>query len=136
MNLISESKVSAMRNPSQAHRYISTSPPFEKPWLLSLREAEPQVIYDDEDIVDSEGTCFSPRSLFTSPPERSSVLQLSTDEGSDQDLPINVRCSAAVLPEVELLYDHSWNQKAVSNRSPARSRVANEEEILSNFPAC
>ncbi|KAI0489155.1 hypothetical protein KFK09_028997 [Dendrobium nobile] len=123
-----ESKVTTMRSPKQVHRYISTSPPFRKSW--KSREETPQAIYDAEDIVDNEGTYVSPRSLFTSPPDRSSILQL-TDESSDHDLLINVRCNSASCPEV----NHPWNQKMVSNISPAESGVANEEEILSNFPA-
>ncbi|KAL0905016.1 hypothetical protein M5K25_027187 [Dendrobium thyrsiflorum] len=123
-----ESKVTTMRSPKQVHRYISTSPSFRKSW--KSREAPAEAICDDEDIVDNEGTCFSPRSLFTSPPDRSSMLQL-TDESSDYDLLINARCKSASCPEV----NHPWNQKTVSNNSPAESGVANEEEILSNFPA-
>ncbi|XP_020688053.2 GATA transcription factor 26 [Dendrobium catenatum] len=93
-----ESKVTTMRSPKQVHRYISTSPPFRK--SRKSREEPTQAIYDAEDIVDNEGTCFSPRSLFTSPPYRSSMLQ-STDESSDHDLLINVHVVVVVVYSVE-----------------------------------
>lgn len=124
-----ESKV-VMRSPKRMHKSISTTPPLKKSCLLNSREAEPQFKYVAEDFVETEGSGFSPRSLFTSPPDSSSMLQLPNGR-SDQDLLLNVHCNSS-FPEAELLYNHNWSQKTVSNSSQPESGVANEE-ILSNF---
>lgn len=95
-------------------------------------------IYDAEDFVDNDGTCFSPRTIFATPPERSSMLcsLQFTDDSSDHDLLLDVRCNTSAFPEAELLY-HPWNQNPVAqNNSSARSAVvAAREERLLSLPA-
>ncbi|KAL0913458.1 hypothetical protein M5K25_016921 [Dendrobium thyrsiflorum] len=129
---LQESKGS-MRSPKRVCRSSNTKFSLTKSSVVNLDEAGSTEILDTEDLLDNEGTCFSPRSLFASPPDRSSMLQL-TDDGSDQDLLLDVRCSTS-FPEAELLYHHPWKQKTASNSSLAESSAVAEEESLCNFPA-
>ncbi|PKA50292.1 GATA transcription factor 26 [Apostasia shenzhenica] len=87
-----------------------------------------------DDFVDNEGSCFSPRSLFASPPDRCSMLRLEDDTGSDHDLLLDVRCGAS-FPDAELLEFHPCFQKAVSKSSLAESAISAAEESLCNFSA-
>ncbi|KAI0500279.1 hypothetical protein KFK09_018491 [Dendrobium nobile] len=129
---LQESKGS-MRSPKRVCRSSNTKFSLTKSSVVNPDEAGSTEILDTEDFLDNEGTCFSPRSLFASPPDRSSMLQL-TDDGSDQDLLLDVRCSTS-FPEAELLYHHPWKQKTPSNSSLAESSAVAEEESLCNFPA-
>lgn len=123
-----------MRSPKIVFRSNSTKCPT-KSSALNPTATEANKILDAEDILDNEGACFSPRSLFTWPPDRSSELQF-TDDSSDQGLLLDVRCSAS-FPEAELLHqNHPWNEKSASYVSRAESCVAApEEESLCNFQA-
>lgn len=114
------SKVS-MKSPRRMQKSFSTSPPPSKnSGPLTSEEPELQPDHAAEDVVDNDGSCFSPRSLFTSPPDGSSMLRLTGDDGSDPDLHLE---------------NHTWIHKTASNSSQPGSGVSNEEGILSNFHA-
>ncbi|KAK8916771.1 GATA transcription factor 26 [Platanthera zijinensis] len=113
------SKVSA-RSPRRMQKSINASPPSKDSGPPSSGEAELEPDHAAEDFVDNDGSCFSPRSLFTLPPDDSSMLRLTGDSDSDPDL---------------LLENYTWNHKMASNSSQPGSGVANEEGILSNFHA-
>ncbi|ONK55608.1 uncharacterized protein A4U43_UnF1060 [Asparagus officinalis] len=91
-------------------------------------------VFDVEDFVDNDGTCFSPRTIFATPPERSSSLLCSlqfTDDNSDHGLLLDVPSSSS-FPEAELLY-YTSNPKR--NNSSSESRIFGDgEESLSNLP--
>lgn len=95
-------------------------------------------IYGSEDFVDNDGTCFSPTTIFATPPERSSMLGSLqfTDDSSDHDLLLDVRCNTSSFPEAELLY-HPWSQKLVGLNNPSVESgvLADGEESLSSFPS-
>lgn len=122
-----------MRSPKRVCRSSNTKFSLTKSSVLNPNEAGLTDILYTEDFLDNEGSCFSPRSLFASPPDRSSMLQF-TDDSSDQDLLLDVRCSTS-FPDAELLYHHPWKQKTESNSSLADSSAFAEEESLCNFPA-
>ncbi|KAJ6804481.1 GATA transcription factor 26-like [Iris pallida] len=88
-------------------------------------------VYDAEEFVDNDGACFSPRSFFASPPDRSSMLcsLQFTDGNSDHDLLIDVPCNTSSFPEAELLYP-PWSRKpGVPNNTPSQSRVDGEDSV-------
>ena len=61
--------------------------------------------YEHKVPVDSDGSCFSPRSLFGLPPDTSSLMLDSfrcMGESSDQDLLLDVPSNNS-FPEAELL---------------------------------
>ncbi|XP_020093922.1 GATA transcription factor 26 isoform X2 [Ananas comosus] len=81
-------------------------------------------------VDDTDG--FSPRSFFSSPPDRISMLVPPnyTEDNSDQDLLLDVPFNAS-FPEAELLYRPS-NQKSASSNSLAESGIAECEGSFSN----
>ncbi|XP_008786183.2 LOW QUALITY PROTEIN: GATA transcription factor 27-like [Phoenix dactylifera] len=102
---------------------------------LNSCDAGSKLTDDADDFIENEEACFSPRSFFVSPPDRSSMvvpLQFS-DDSTDHDLLLDVPCNAS-FPEAELLY-HPWKQKITSSSSPAENGIAQGEESLSNFPS-
>ncbi|KAL0923295.1 hypothetical protein M5K25_007346 [Dendrobium thyrsiflorum] len=122
-----------MRSPKIVYRSSNTKSPSTKSSVLNPTEIESKEMLDTDDLVHNEGACVSPRSLFAWPPDPSSELQF-TDDSSDQDLLLNVRCSSS-FPEAELLCHHPCNEKTSSNSSRVESCVATEEESLCNYPA-
>ncbi|CAK9173310.1 unnamed protein product [Ilex paraguariensis] len=61
--------------------------------------------YEHKELFDNDGSCFSPKSLFTLPPDNSSLLLDSfqfADESSDQDLLLDVPSNNS-FPQAELL---------------------------------
>lgn len=93
-------------------------------------EMSPDVKY-----VDNEGSCFSPRSLFTFPPDGSSVtldsLQFTDD---NQDLLFDVP-SYASFPEAELLDCHPLKQKNPPKGSLTKNRNIEKDETLYKCPS-
>ncbi|KAG5523686.1 hypothetical protein RHGRI_030612 [Rhododendron griersonianum] len=66
-------------------------------------------IYEHKELVDNDGSCFSPRSLFALPPDSSSLMLDSfqfMDESSDQDLLLDVQSNNS-FPQAELLFPTS-----------------------------
>ncbi|KAK9144651.1 hypothetical protein Sjap_004554 [Stephania japonica] len=75
--------------------------------------------YDSKDVVDSDGSCFSPRSLFAFPPDHSSLMLDSlqfTDDSTDQDLLLDVPSNGS-FPQAELLYPSFRSQQASASSS-------------------
>ncbi|KAF6152984.1 hypothetical protein GIB67_021589 [Kingdonia uniflora] len=60
----------------------------------------------DADIIDDYTSCFSPRSLFAAPPDRSSLMLDSLDFVEDNDLLFDVP-SNGPFPQAELLHPFS-----------------------------
>ncbi|XP_064977160.1 GATA transcription factor 26-like isoform X1 [Musa acuminata AAA Group] len=109
---------STMRSPKRVCRSGCTNPPsrcFTRPnSSLITREAG-----DMGDFVDHEGACFSPRRIFASPPDRSSMQFIA--DSSEGDVLLDVP-SGVSFPEAELLYD-PWEQKTSQIGSPTVSGV-------------
>ncbi|KAG1354362.1 GATA transcription factor 27 [Cocos nucifera] len=124
-----------MRSPKRLCKSGSMNLPSRNPTQLNSSDAGSKLIDDADDFMDNEGACFSPRSFFASPPDRSSMLAALqfSDDSTDHDLLLDVPCNAS-FPEAELLC-HPWKQKADQSSSPAESGVAQGEESLSNFPS-
>lgn len=62
--------------------------------------------YESKELIDNDGSCFSPRSLFALPPDGSSLMLDSlhfSEENSDQDLLLDVPSNGS-FPEAELLH--------------------------------
>ncbi|KAM5573102.1 GATA transcription factor 26 [Rosa sericea] len=62
--------------------------------------------YENKDILDYDGSCFSPKSLFALPPDGSSLMLDSmsfVEESSDQDLLLDVPSNGS-YPQAELLH--------------------------------
>ncbi|PIA24742.1 hypothetical protein AQUCO_52100001v1 [Aquilegia coerulea] len=84
--------------------------------------------YETKDVLDHEGSCFSPRSLFGFAPDKSSLmldyLQFN-DETSDQDLLLDVPSNGS-FPQAELLYPTSSfsSQQASTSSSTVYSHLA------------
>ncbi|XP_058104080.1 GATA transcription factor 26-like [Magnolia sinica] len=77
--------------------------------------------------IDNDGSCFSPRSLFAFPPDRSLLDSLQfTDDSSDQDLLFDVPSNTS-FPQAELLHCHLWKQKTLPN-----STLIENKQILSS----
>lgn len=129
-----------MRSPKRVAKSggSGTNPQSTVTLLPNFAGTGSRSVYDAEDFVDNDGTCFSPRTIFATPPERSSMLcsLQFTDDNSDQDLLLDAPCNTLAFPEAELLY-HPWNQKRVGrNNSSSESGVlADGEESLSSIPA-
>lgn len=134
LSQISELK-ETMRSPKRMCKSGSTNLLSGNQPQLTSCDAGSKLTDDADDFIDNEEACFSPRSFFASPPDRSSMvvpLQFS-DDSTDHDLLLDVPCNAS-FPEAELLY-HPWKQKIASSSSPAESGVAQGEESRSSFPS-
>jgi hypothetical protein len=62
--------------------------------------------YENKEVIDNDGSCFSPRSLFALPPDGSSLMLDSlhfVEENSDQDLLLDVPSNGS-FPQAELLH--------------------------------
>ncbi|KAB2053982.1 hypothetical protein ES319_A12G223400v1 [Gossypium barbadense] len=79
---------------------------------------------ENKEVIDNDGSCFSPRSLFALPPDGSSLLLDSlhfVNESSDQDLLLDVPPNGS-FPQAELLHPTlSFGQQASTSSSSARS---------------
>ncbi|XVE57566.1 hypothetical protein DITRI_Ditri04bG0100400 [Diplodiscus trichospermus] len=81
--------------------------------------------YENKELIDSDGVCFSPRSLFALPPDGSSLVLDSlhfVDESSDQDLLLDVPSNSS-FPQAELLRPTlTYGQQASTSSSSACPR--------------
>ena len=62
--------------------------------------------YENKELIENDGSCFSPRSLFALPPDGSSLVLDSlhfVDESSDQGLLLDVPSNGS-FPQAELLH--------------------------------
>ncbi|KAK5813065.1 GATA transcription factor 26-like [Gossypium arboreum] len=77
---------------------------------------------ENKELIDNDGSCFSPRSLFALPSDRSSLMLDSlhfVDESSDQDLLLDVPSNGS-FPQAELLHPAlSFGQQASTSSSSA-----------------
>lgn len=120
----------AMRSPKRLHKLDDSNlSSVKSSSQLNFTDAGSGLIPDAHDFVENEGACFSPRSMFATPPDRSSMMvpMQFTDESSDQDLLLDVPCNTS-FPDAQLLFHRG---KTVQNTSPGESR----EESLSNNPS-
>lgn len=77
--------------------------------MKSPKRVSMKASYEHKELMDNDGTCFSPRSLFALPPDSTSLVLDSfrfADENSDQDLLLDVR-SHSSFPQAELLFPTS-----------------------------
>ncbi|KAE8678633.1 GATA transcription factor 26 [Hibiscus syriacus] len=77
---------------------------------------------ENKELIDNDGSCFSPRSLFNLPPDGRSLVLDSlhfVDESSDQDLLLDVQPNGS-FPQAELLHPtSSFGQQASTSSSSA-----------------
>jgi len=76
--------------------------------------------YENKELIDNDGSCFSPRSLFALPPDGSSLMLDSlhfVDESSDQDLLLDIPSNGS-FAQAELFYPtNSFGQQASTSSS-------------------
>ncbi|XP_068649969.1 GATA transcription factor 26-like [Aristolochia californica] len=117
----------SLKGPKRGHRSVHI--PYTKSPQTNSHDGSCK-INDDTKDTDNEGSCFSPRSLFAFPPDRSSCMLDSwqfTDESSEQDLLFDVP-SNAYFPQAELLDRNIWKANSSENR------VTGQAEALSHHP--
>ncbi|XVF52532.1 hypothetical protein PTKIN_Ptkin05aG0026000 [Pterospermum kingtungense] len=82
--------------------------------------------HENKELIDNDGSCFSPRSLFAMPPDGSSLVMDSlhfVDESSDQDLLLDVPPNGS-FPQAELLHPAlSFGQQASTSSSSAHPHL-------------
>ncbi|XP_039060384.1 GATA transcription factor 26-like isoform X1 [Hibiscus syriacus] len=94
----------------------------EEKTLKSPKRGIVKATYGNKEHIESDGSCFSPRSLFALPPDDSSLMLDSlhfVDECSDQDLLLDVPPNGS-FPQAELLHPPSslGQQASTSSNSP------------------
>uniref|UniRef100_A0A2P2M268 GATA transcription factor n=1 Tax=Rhizophora mucronata TaxID=61149 RepID=A0A2P2M268_RHIMU len=76
--------------------------------------------YENKELIDKDGSCFSPGSLFAMPPDGSSLMLDSlpfVDESSEQDLLLDVPSNGS-FPQAELLHpDINFGQQPSTSSS-------------------
>ncbi|XP_039036238.1 GATA transcription factor 26-like isoform X2 [Hibiscus syriacus] len=85
--------------------------------------------YEKKEVIDDDGSCFSPRSLFALPSDGDGSLVMDSlhfvDESSDQDLLLDVPPNGS-FPQAELLHPTlNFGQQASTGSSSARSQLVN-----------
>ncbi|XVF51849.1 hypothetical protein PTKIN_Ptkin04bG0216900 [Pterospermum kingtungense] len=82
--------------------------------------------HENKELIDYDGSCFSPRSLFALPPDGNSLVLDSlhfVDESSDQDLLLDVPSNCS-FPQAELLHPTlSFGQQASTSSSSAHPHL-------------
>lgn len=99
---------------SQFQNYSGGKTTMKSPKRVSMKAN-----YDNKDLVDSDATCFSPKSLFALPSDNTSLMldSFRFDEHSDHDLLLNVP-SHSSFPQAELLMPtSSFNAQASTSSS-------------------
>ncbi|GLU05512.1 hypothetical protein SLE2022_226100 [Rubroshorea leprosula] len=95
---------------------------LEPKTLKSPKRVIMKATFENKELLDNDGSCFSPRSLFALPPDSSSMMLDSlqfVDEISDQDLLLDVPSNGS-FPEAELLHPPlSFGQQASTCSSSA-----------------
>ncbi|GLT76345.1 hypothetical protein SLA2020_480140 [Shorea laevis] len=87
--------------------------------LKSPKRPVMKATYENKELLDNDGSCFSPRSLFALPPDGSTLMLDSfhfADESSDQDLLLDVPSNSS-FPEAELLHPPSSSGQQASTSS-------------------
>ncbi|XP_039025285.1 GATA transcription factor 26-like [Hibiscus syriacus] len=94
--------------------------------LKSPKRGIMKAAYENKELIDNDGSCFSPRSLFALPPDGSSLVLDSlsfVDECSDQDLLLDVPPNGS-FPQAELLHPtSSFGQHASTSSNSAHSHL-------------
>lgn len=85
--------------------------------MRSPKRAMVKATYENKEHIDTDGSCFSPRSLFAVPPDGNSLM-LETlhfvDESSDQDLLLDVPSNGS-FAQAELLHPNICFGQQASN---------------------
>lgn len=88
--------------------------------MKSPKRINMKTTYENKEVMDNDGSCFSPRSLFALPPDGGSLMLDSlhyVDESSDQDLLLHVPSNGS-FPQAELLHPtSSFGQQASTSNS-------------------
>ncbi|EEF31151.1 GATA transcription factor 26 [Ricinus communis] len=88
--------------------------------MKSPKRISMKATYENKELMESDGTCFSPRSLFALPPDGGSFMLDSlhcVDESSDQDLLLDVPSNGS-FAQAELLHPAlSFGQQASTSSS-------------------
>lgn len=94
--------------------------------LKSPKRVIMKTTYENKELIDNDGSCFSPRSLFALPPDGSSLMLDSlhfVDESSDHDLLLDVPSNGS-FPQAELLHPTlSFGQQASTSSSSAHPHL-------------
>lgn len=117
-NVMESSKfVNAKKSRDGPNRYF----PEVKTTMKSPKRVIIKASYENKELVYNDSSCFSPRSLFTLPPESSSSFMLDSfnfaDENSDQDLLLDVPSNNS-FPQAELLHPTSSFSTSSSSMYP------------------
>lgn len=85
----------------------------EKTIMKSPKGVMMKASYEQRELADNDGSCFSPRSLFALPPDNSSLVldAFNSAESSDQDLLLDVPSNSS-FPQAELLLPTSFGAQA------------------------
>ncbi|KAJ6415664.1 hypothetical protein OIU84_004460 [Salix udensis] len=88
--------------------------------MKSPKRIAMKATYESKELIDNDGSCFSPRSLFALPPDGSSLMLDSlhfVDESSDQDVLLDIPSNGS-FAQAELLHStDSFGQQASASSS-------------------
>ncbi|KAG5248904.1 GATA transcription factor [Salix suchowensis] len=88
--------------------------------MKSPKRITMKATYESKELIDNDGSCFSPRSLFALPPDGSSLMLDSlhfVDESSDQDVLLDIPSNGS-FAQAELLHStDSFGQQASASSS-------------------
>ncbi|XAR70530.1 hypothetical protein NMG60_11027409 [Bertholletia excelsa] len=94
--------------------------------ITKIQKRVMKASYEHKDLIDNDGSCFSPRTIFAMPPDNGSLMMDSIhymDESSDQDLLLDVPSNSS-FPEAELLLPiPSFGAQASTSSSSIRPLV-------------
>ncbi|GAV79765.1 LOW QUALITY PROTEIN: GATA domain-containing protein/UCH37_bd domain-containing protein, partial [Cephalotus follicularis] len=113
---LSNNMLNVKRSRDSHNRYF----PEAKNTMKSPKRVIMKAMCESKEIVDNDGSCFSPRTLFTLPPDGGSLFLDSlqfVDESSDQDLLLDIPSNSS-FPQAELLHPtKSFGQQASTSSS-------------------
>ncbi|XP_073261146.1 GATA transcription factor 26 isoform X2 [Populus alba] len=116
-NVVASSNlVGAKRSRDNLSQKFSEAKSMKSPKRIVMKAT-----YEIKELIDNDGSCFSPRSLFALPPDGSSLMLDSlhfVDESSDQDLLLDIPSNGS-FAQAELLYptNNSFGQQASTSSS-------------------
>lgn len=103
--------------------------------MKSPKRINMKTTYENKEVMDNDGSCFSPRSLFALPPDGGSLMLDSlhyVDESSDQDLLLHVPSNGS-FPQAELLHPtSSFGQQASTSNSSRYPHLVRPWQSLKN----
>ncbi|CAN6486830.1 unnamed protein product [Victoria cruziana] len=118
-----------IKSPNRLQKCESVDLPSTKSHVNSYAK-QARINFEENEAAGYDASCFSPRSLFVSPLDRSSVTLDSLqflDDSSDQDLLLDVPSNVS-LQQAELLDCNFWKQKSSLTRSSTETHDKQERQ--------